>query len=336
VHARRRSRALLAALAVPLAAAALAGCRTSPSVAAYVGDGQISVDGLQSAMAGRQASDKAVAAYANAHRTDFTRFVLGTLVDQRVYDAAAQRYGVQVSDGAVRQRLGELIAAQGSDPATIYRQAAAQGVTQQDLLAQVRELVIAERVAAAAGKAGGLSEAALRTRYAQEQDKLAQTQLGYITVADQATADAVKAQLTGHPSRYAAVAAQHPSQATLPALQLVSSAQIPPQLAQGVAAAKPNTAFSVPVPQVGGIVVCFVGARVVPPFEQARATLVQEAQSAVDQAGVKLVEDVRTGLHVTVNPRYGVLKNGRLTTPSGGVVDILTPGSGTASAPSGR
>jgi peptidyl-prolyl cis-trans isomerase SurA len=287
-------------------------------------------------MADRTASDKDIAAYASAHPTDFTRFVLGTLVDQQIYSEAAQRYRVQVSDAAVQQRFSQLVAAQGADPATIFRQAATQGVTQQDLVAQVRELVIAERVAAAGGKAGGLSEAALRARYAQEQGKLAQTQVGYITVQDQATADAILKQLTGHPSRYPAVAAQHPSTVTLPQLQLLSANQIPAPLAQGIAAAKPNTGFAVPVPQVGGIVVCFVGHRVVPTYEQARGTLVQEAQSAVDQAGVQLVEGVRSDLNVKVNPRYGVLKNGRLTSPSGGVVDILSAGSGTAAPASGN
>jgi peptidyl-prolyl cis-trans isomerase SurA len=132
------------------------------------------------------------------------------------------------------------------------------------------------------------------------------------------------------------VAAQHPSSTTLPDLQLLPADQVPTPLAQGVAAAKSGTGFTVPVPQVGGVVVCFVGRRVVPTFEQARATLVQEAQTAVDQAGVKLVEGVRSDLHVTVNPRYGVLKNGRLTSPTGGVVDILGTGSGTATAPSGK
>jgi peptidyl-prolyl cis-trans isomerase SurA len=327
VHFRRGSRALLAVLAVPLAAAGLAGCRTSPSVAAYVGDGQITVDRLQAAEHLRTAADPAVAAYAKAHPTEFSRFVLETLIDRRVYAAAAAKYHVQVSDDAVRQRLGELIAAQGTDATTVARQAAAQGVTSQDLLAQVRDLVIAERAAAASGASDALGEDALRQRYAQERDSLAQTQIGYIAVADQATADAVLRQLTANPSGYPAVAAAHPSSVTLPRLRALSAKQIPQQIASQVAAARPGTGFTVPDAQLG-VVVVFVGRQVVPTFEQARATLVQEAESSLDQAGSKLVADVRSGLHVSVNPRYGVLKDGRLQTPTGGVVTIPTAGSG--------
>ena len=313
---------MLVALVVPLAVAGLAGCRTSPSVAAYVGDGQISVDRLQSAMAARTAANGDVAAYAKAHPTEFTRFVLQTLVDQRVYAAAAQKYGVRASDDAVRQRLSELISAQGTDPATVARQAAAQGVTEQDLVAQVRDLVIAEQAAAASGQSGALSDAALRARYAQERDQLVQTQIGYIGVADEATANAVLSQLNANPAGYQAQAAAHPSNVTLPKLQSLAADRIPPQIATQVAAARPGTGFVYTDPQVGTLVV-FVGRRAAPSFEQAKPQLVQNAEAELDKAGASLVKDVRTGLHVSVDPRYGELKNGQLQTPSGGVVKIL-------------
>jgi peptidyl-prolyl cis-trans isomerase SurA len=313
------------ALAVPLAVAGLAGCRTSPSVAAYVGNGQITVSGLQAAMADRTASDKDVAAYAKAHPEAFARFVLQTLVNQRVSAAAAQKYGVHVSDDAVRQRLTELVAAQGGDPASVVSQAAAQGVTQQDLLSQVRDVVIAEQAAAASGSSDALSEDALLARYAQDRDQLAQTEIGYIVVQDGATASAVLKQLTADPASYPTLAAAHPSSVTLPNLEPLTASQIPQQIAAQVAAARPGTGFAVPDQQLG-VVVVFVGRRVVPTFEQARAQLVSEAESSLDQAGSKLVADVRTGLHVSVNPRYGQLKNGQLQTPSGGVVTILTAG----------
>jgi peptidyl-prolyl cis-trans isomerase SurA len=329
VHSRRGSRALLAALAVPLAVAGLAGCRTSPSVAAYVGDGQISVDRLQAAMSDRTASDQEVAAYAKAHPTEFTRFVLQRLVDQQVFAAAAQKYGVKVSDDAVRQRLSELITAQGTDPATVARQAAAQGVTVQDLVSQVRDLVIAEQVAAASGASSALGDEALRARYAQEKNRLVQTQIGYIAVRDQATANAVLRQLTADPAGYPAQAAAHPSSITLPQLQPLSADRIPQQIAAQVAAARPGTGFTVTDPQLG-VVVVFVGGRVLPTFEQARSRLVQDAESELDKTGSPLVQKVRTSLHVSVNPRYGVLKNGQLQDPSGGVVKILASGSGSA------
>src|SRR3712207_7469619 len=48
----------------------------------------------------------------------------------------------------------------------------------------------------------------------------------------------------------------------------------------------------------------------VPSFEEARAQLAQQAASDADQAGLALVTAVRNDLHVTVNPRYGVLDEG--------------------------
>jgi peptidyl-prolyl cis-trans isomerase SurA len=318
-------------LALALAVAGLAGCRTSPSVAAYVADGQISVDRLQAAMAERTAADPAVADYAKAHPTEFSRFVLETLVDQRVYAAAAQKYGVQATDDAVRRRLAELIAQQQTDEATVVRSAAAQGVTQQDLMAQVRNIVITEQVAAANGQSDALSDDALRARYADQQAQLAETQLGYIAVADQATADAVLQKLTANPSGYAAQAAAHPSSITLPQLRALPASQIPQQIADKVAAAKPGTGFTFSDPQIGVLVV-FVGQRVVPTFEQARAQLLAEAESSLDQQGTKLIDAVRKDLHVSVNPRYGAFQGGRLQTPTGGVVKILAAATGSGTS----
>jgi len=318
-------------LALALAVAGLAGCRTSPSVAAYVADGQISVDRLQAAMADRTAADQAVAGYAKAHPAEFTRFVLETLVDQRVYAAAAQKYGVQVSDDAVRQRLAELIAQQQTDAATVVQSAAAQGVTQQDLVSQVRNIVITEQVAAASGQSGALSEDALRARYTEQRDQLAETEIGYIAVADQATADAVLQQLNANPAGYPAQAAAHPSSITLPQLRAMPASQIPQQIADKVAAAKSGTGFTFADPQIGVLVV-FVGQRAVPSFEQTRAQLLAEAESSLDQQGTKLVDAVRKALHVSVNPRYGTFQGGRLQTPSGGVVKILAAATGSGTS----
>jgi peptidyl-prolyl cis-trans isomerase SurA len=318
-------------LALALAVAGLAGCRTSPSVAAYVADGQITVDQLHAAMADRTAADQAVAGYAKAHPTEFSRFVLETLVDQRVYAAAAQKYGVQATDDAVRRRLAELIAQQQTDAATVLRSAAAQGVTQQDLVAQVRNIVITEQVAAASGGSDALSDDALRARYADQRDQLAETQLGYIAVADQATADSVLQQLTAHPAAYEAQAAAHPSSITLPELRALPASQIPQQIADKVAAAKPGTGFTFADPQIGVLVV-FVGRRVVPTFEQARPQLLAEAESSLDQQGTKLIDAVRKDLHVSVNPRYGTFQGGRLQTPTGGVVKILAAAAGSGTS----
>ena len=80
---------LLLALAVP----SLAACRTSPNVAAYVGDEQVTVAELDPAVDERL-GDPAIAAFAAANEDAYSRQVLGVLVEQEVHDAVAEQYGV--------------------------------------------------------------------------------------------------------------------------------------------------------------------------------------------------------------------------------------------------
>jgi len=333
VLARRGTlRVLLAGSAAALAVTGLAGCRTSPTVAAYVGDTHISVDRLDAAVAAREDADKAVAAYAKAHPAAFDKQVLTTLIDQQVYAAAGRRYGVAVSDREVSTRYAELVAAEDTDQATVEQRAAQSGVTRGDVLEQVRHLVLIEKIATATGKGAPLTEAALRQRYQQELSSLTRKQVGFIAVADDATASAVLAQLTADPTSYPSVAAQYPGQSTLPALKAIDTSQFPAEVTSGIAAAAPNTGFKYPV-QGQGVIVIFVGNTVTPTYAEQRPKLVAEAETSVDKAGATLVSKVRSGMHITVNPRYGVLKDGSLTDPTGGSVDILGSSS-SASAPS--
>ena len=322
-------RVLLAGSAAALAVTGLAGCRTSPTVAAYVGDTQISVDRLDAAVASREDADPAVAAYAKANGAAFRRNVLTTLIDEQVYARAAGRYGVSVSAAEVRSRYAELVAAEDTDEATIEQRAAQSGVTRGDVLEQVRHLVVIEKIAAATGKGAPLSEAALRQRYQQELPSLTRKQIGFVQVADQATASAVLAQLTANPTSYPTVAAQYPGQSTLPTLQTIDTSQLPSDVSSRIASAAANTGFPVPV-QGSGVIVVFVGSSVTPTYAEQRPKLVAEAETSVDKAGASLVSKVRSGMHLTVNPRYGVLTNGSLTEPTGGLVDILGS-SGTSS-----
>lgn len=330
VRARRGSlRVLLAGSVVALAVTGLAGCRTSPTVAAYVGNRTISVDTLDAAVTSREGADKTVAAYAKAHPAAFTRQVLTFLVTDDVYDAVSDRYHVRVSDDAVRARITTLLG--GNDPSQVYGQLAAQGITRGDVFDNVRQQLVRQQVAGKAGLAGPLSESALQARYQQVRGSLAERQFGYITVPDQATAGGVLAQLTANPAAYPTVAAQYPGQYTLPAQQPTTADQVPSTLATGFATAAPNTGYTVPVPQVG-VVVVFVGDTVYPEYAQVRGQLQQEAESAVDTKAQQLVDTIRTKLPVTINPRYGALQKGGVTEPSGGVVDILGSASSSSSS----
>lgn len=319
---------LVAGLAV---AGGTAGCRTSPSVAAYVGDQQVSVAELDDAIAERLA-DPAIAAYAGADEVAFTRQVLSLQVGEEVYAAVARREGVEVSDADVRARIGQLL--DGGDPATVFEQVAQQqGASEADVLENVRQQLVRQRLAQAAGQAD-LSEAALRERYEQARGSLAQVQLGLIVVPDQQTADAVLAQLVADPAGYPAVAAQHPDPNTLAEVQALSPAELPEQLAGPVAATPAGQGFTVPVPEAGGVVVGLVAAASVPEFAEVRDQLADQAASEADGAGAQLVAAARERLDVRVNPRYGVLDEGQVVAGDGGVVQLLEDAgdAGTAAA----
>lgn len=326
---RRVPRVLVSGFLLAVSVSGLSACRTDPSVAAYVGDEQVTVSELDSAMADRLA-DGDIAAFAKADEDQFTRRVLTLLVQEDVYAAAAERYGIQVGDAAVRTRIDELLGA--DDPDTVYQQLAQQGISREDVFENVRQQLIRQELAAAQGKADGLDEAALQARYAQEREGLAKVSFGYITVPDQATADGLLAQLTADPASYAVLAAQYPGAYTLPALEARTTDQIPSVLAGGIAAAAPNTGFATAVPEAGGVVVTFVEGTVYPTFEEVRPDLEKEATDAADKAGAAIVDDVRKDLGVTVNPRYGKLEDGKLVPGGGGVVDILSDDAAAAAA----
>jgi hypothetical protein len=317
---RRVPRVVVSGFLMTVTVVGLTACRTSPTVAAYVGDAQISVTELQSAVDDRLA-DPDVATYASLHEDDFTRRVLSLLVQEEVYAAAAEHYDVQVGDADVRTRIGELLGS--DDPDAVYGQLAQQGIGREDVFENVRQQLLRREIAAGEGEAVAPSEEALRARYEQVKESLGKVSFGYITVPDQATADAVLAQLTATPSAYGALAARYPGAFTLAALESRAPQELPSVLADRIAAAAPNTGFTVAVPEAGGVVVGFVAGTVYPAFEEVRPQLEDEAAQATEEAGNALVEKVRTDIGVRVNPRYGVLEDGRLVVGDGGVVDIL-------------
>jgi hypothetical protein len=329
---RRAPRVLLSGFVLALAVSGLTACRTSPNVAAYIGDEQVTVTELENAVA-RRLEDPELAAFAAERPDTYIRQVLSLLVGAEVHAAAAERYDVRVDEDDVRRRIQELLA--GSDADAQYSQLAQRGIGRADVFETVREQLIRQGIAEAEGAAQKPTQAELRARYEEVREELAEVSFGYITVPDEATAAAVLDQLTADPASYPALAAQYPSPTTLTALETRARDDVPPPLAAGVAAAEPNTGFSTPVPEVGGVVVTFVAGPVYPPFEDVRPQLEQEAASAALAAGGELVDAVREDLGVTVNPRYGVLGDGEIVPGDGGVVDILGEGAEDASAGAG-
>jgi hypothetical protein len=318
---RRAPRVLVSGFVLAVAVSGLTACKTSPNVAAYVGDEQVTVTELENAVDRRLEGDPALAAFAAEQPDAYTRQVLSLLVGAEVHTAAAERYGVEIDDDDVRRRLEDLLA--GSDEEAQYAQLAQRGIGRADVFETVRQQLVRQEIAEAEGAAERPTEAELTARYEEVRESLAEVSFGYITVPDEAIAAGVLAQLTADPASYPAVAAQYPSPTTLTALQTRAPDDVPPPLAEGIAAAEPNTGFSTPVPEAGGVVVTFVAGPVYPPFEDVRPQLEQEAAGAAQAAGGELVDAVQQDLGVTVNPRYGVLEEGRLVENEGGVVDFL-------------
>ncbi|WP_167760662.1 SurA N-terminal domain-containing protein [Blastococcus sp. CT_GayMR16] len=316
---RRVPRVLVSGFLLAVAVSGLSACRTSPNVAAYVGDSQVTVTELDSAVADRLA-DENIAAYAEGNEEEFTRRVLSLLVQEEVYAAAAERYDLQVGNSAVRTRISDLLG--DDDPDDVYSQLAQQGIGRDDVFENVRQSLVRRGIAEAEGEPDGLDPAALQARYAEVREDLAQVSFGYIVVPDDATAAGVLAQLTADPASYPALAAQYP-RLSLPTVEARSPEEVPAALAEGIAAAAPNTGFAGPVADVEGVVVTFVAGKVYPPFEEVRPQLEKEATTAIDAVANEVLEDVRNDVGVTVNPRYGVLEDGKLVAGGGGVVDIL-------------
>ena len=328
---RRVPRVLLSGFVLTVAVSGLTACRTSPNVAAYVGDEQVSVTELENAVA-RRLENPEIEAFATAQGDAFTRQVLSLLVQGEVHDAAAERYGVRVDDDDVRRRLGVLLA--GRDEDREYSQLAAQrGLGRADVFENVRQQLVSKEIAESEGEWEAPTEADLQERYAEVREDLADVSFGYITVADEPTAAAVLTQLAADPAAYPAVAAQYAGPMTLPTLETRPAAELPPELAQQIAATEPNTGFSIPAE--AGVAVIFVEGPVYPPFEEVRPELEAEAFGAAAAAGGKLIQAVREDLGVTVNPRYGVLEKGQLVPGTGGVVDILGEGGGDEPAGAG-
>ncbi len=321
-HARAvPRRRLLAVLLVGAAGVgSLAGCRTDPDVAAYVGDEQVTVAELDEAVDTRLA-DPDIAAYAAGDEVGFTRQVLSLRVGEELHDEVARRWGVEVSDADVRTRIVELLG--GADPEVVFAQVAQQqGASEADVVENVRQQLVRQRAAVAAGLVEP-SEAALRERYEQVAPGLAQVGLGLVTVPDQATADAVLSQLTADPAGYPAVAAQYAGPNTLPQIEPRAPADLPAVLAEPIAATPPGQGFTLALPEAGGVVVGFVRDVAVPTFEQLRPQLADQAAAEAAEAGAALVARVRDDLDLVVNPRFGTLEGGQVVAADDGVVRLL-------------
>ncbi|MGY1741776.1 MULTISPECIES: peptidyl-prolyl cis-trans isomerase [unclassified Blastococcus] len=309
-----------------IAGLALTGCRTSPTVAAYVGDETITVDELQTAVDDRRA-DPAVTA---GDEPEYTRTVLTELVNSAVLTSAAEHFGVDPDPEGLPELLELLL--EGQDPELFYEQAAAQGLTRADALERVRQVAVLASIAVAEGAVDETTEASLRATFEEGlAGQAGQVSLGFVNVPDQAAADAAVAALQADPGSYTTVAAPYLNGTTLPEPQNVTvdalaSSQLPPDLVAQIAATPPGTAFATAVEGVPGLVVVWVGQPQLPTFEESREQLELAAVNEAAEAGDAIVAEYQAGLDIDVNPRYGSLEDGSVVPAAGGAVELLGTG----------
>ena len=191
----------------------------------------------------------------------------------------------------------------------------------------MRRFILGEEIAQQAGLDVGTGESALRERYDATREQYAQFEVGLVTVADQATADAVLAQLSADPASYADVAAGYPNQNTLPAPQAATAEQLA-GIVEDPSSLVAGQGFSDALVPTGEITVVFITGISYPSFEDIRPTLEQQAAQEVQTALDTELASVRESLDITVNPRYGRFDDsGTLVPDDRGVVDVLDDGS---------
>jgi peptidyl-prolyl cis-trans isomerase SurA len=312
-----------------LAGLALTGCRTSPNVAAYVGDDTVAVDELTDAVAAHRADPEVTA----GEDPDYTRTILTQLVRSEVVTSAAEHFGVSPDPGGLEDLLDQLLLPSGQDRETFFAGRAQQGFTRADSLEQVRQVAVLQAIAVEEGAVDAPSEASLRALYEQAiAQQPAQLSVGYINVPDQATADGAVAALQADPGSYAEVAAPYLALATLPAPQTIAvddlTTQLPADLAAQVAQAQPGTVFSTPAEGVSGVLVVVVDQAPVPAFEDVRPQVEAAAVNRAAAAGTDIVTEYEKSLDIDVNPRYGVVEgdlfdDGSVVPAAGNVVQVL-------------
>lgn len=303
----------------------LAGCRTEPGVAAYVGDRTITTDELSAAIEDRMA-DPNIAAAVEPGDPDYQRFVLGLLIKEVEYRLLSDAYDVAVTDREVDNKVDELLSTEDAEAvdALYARLAAEERVAEIDVRENVRQVLIREAIAVEEDLDAPIRQPALLQRYEELKNQLSTIELGILTVPDQETADATLEALLADPSAYPSLAATYFGPDTLPSLTSSPVSDVPAELLPSVLPTPVGQGFTVAIPGIDGIVVGYVASLDVPTFEEAQEQIRVEAAGGVDAAAGEIVNEFIAGLDIDINPRYGSLDQGRVVPDSdGGVVQIL-------------
>ena len=269
----------------PSRCSGLTACRTSPNVAAYVGDEQVTVSELEAAVDERpptRTSPPSPAAQEDGVHPPGAH----VLVQEEVHAVAAERYGVRGhrrrGAGADRRAARRRRPGHASTASSPSRASAGRTCSRPS-----GSSCCAARSPLAAGEAEEPSDEELQAQYEEVREAPAQVRFGYITVPDQATADArARPQLAGRPGRLRRRRRPvrrpvHAARARGPRRRRTSPARW--------SSRSPRRRRTPPsrcrCEEVQGVIVTFVEGTVYPSFEELRPQLEQEFTEAADAAG---------------------------------------------------
>lgn len=300
-----RRRAASAGLAVLL----LSGCgagQLRPGAAALVGDSRISTATLEQVVDDGLADPQAQQQL-GADRAGFQRQVLSRLVKRQVLAVAAERRGVTVSDGDVAAQLALFVEGAGSREA-LEAQAAASGVSPEELDRFVRDLVLEQELGDDLVKDVEVPRAELESLYQQNIARYDRARSSHILVPDEATATRLLGEVKADPSRFAALAAEFSTDTSNKDrggdLGLAPRGQFVPEF-ERVLFSLPEGGFGLAKTEFGFHVINVVERQTTSLAEATpelrRSALKEEIGTATSELLVSTADE----LGVKVNPRFG-------------------------------
>ena len=302
-------RLLRPALAAGAAVLLLSGCgeaEVRPGAAALVGEERIAADELQQVVE-RGLSDPTAEQQLGQDLAAFQRQALSRLISREVLEAAAEREGVTVTRGDVDAQL-ERFAEQAGGREALEAQAAASGVSPQDLPRFVRDIVLEQALGDELTEDEQVPQAQLRELYEQNLAEYDRVRSRHILVEDEEQAREILAQVREDPSRFAELAAESSIDESNAErggdLGFAGRGQFVPEFEQVLFSAEPG-AFEVVQTQFGWHVINVLE-RDTTTLAEARPELRRVALQEQRQAAVgELLQEVAADLGVTVNPRFG-------------------------------
>jgi parvulin-like peptidyl-prolyl isomerase len=331
---RTSCRLALAGLVVLLLSACGDG-QVRPGAAAVVGEQRISAEQLQQ-LVDRSLADPQVLSALGIDRETFQRQVLGRLIGGELLQVAADRNGVEATEGELDVALGEFEQEAGGAE-TFREQVRTAGVAPEDLRGVLRDIVLQRELVEALTRDLPVPADQLQAAYTSNITKYDQVRARHILVADEALAQSTLAQVRAEPGRFAELAAQ----LSIDEGSKASGGDLPPGGRGTYVPEFEQVLFSAPPGSVELARTQF-GFHVIQVQERRTTSLAQATPelraSLLEDQGTTLVDDLLKStaaeVGVTVNPRFGVwdaaLGQVRANEAAGLISPAPVPGQGPA------